>query len=313
MGKRGRGNGSLRKKTSPARGWVILLVVFSLIVVTIAGLEYLHRRTTTVPPPAHAPAPSPSPLTSYSAPRYERYTATLPPPEPAPRQKKRIGTGRAAVAIIVDDMGSSLSELRSLMSIGYPLTFSVIPVLPHAREVARGAVQGGYEVMLHLPMEPEGYPDRRIEPGALLLSLPDDEILSRMERLASVIPEAVGANNHMGSRFTADQGKMEVVLGDLKTRGLFFVDSVTTPKSVGYQTARRLGVRSARRQIFIDNDLDEVSLRRQLERLAATARRHGQAIAICHPHPETIRVLSLVMPELAREGIDFVPVSRLVE
>ncbi|GAB4302037.1 MAG: divergent polysaccharide deacetylase family protein [Desulfuromonadia bacterium] len=290
-----------------------LFGVILLILLLLLGLEYLRRHHGSVEVPDKRVAlPTTPPFSAYSTPSYERYTAVIPPPETSPLPGRRTPAGGGEVAIIVDDMGSSLPQLQSLMEIGHPLTFSIIPVLPHARDVAREAARRGYEVMIHLPMEPEGYPARRIEQDALLLSLSDDELRARVDRLAAAVPEAVGANNHMGSRFTASREKMDVVLRELKKRGLFFVDSVTTPKSVGYDTARRLEMRSARRQVFIDNDHDDASLRRQLERLADAARRHGSAIGICHPHPATIRVLSVVMPEMAREGIQFVFVSRLI-
>lgn len=285
-----------------------------LILLILAGLEYLLR---SIPlpdrsgmggePVSHAPLQK-----SYSSPRHERYTTTVLPPEPLPPPPRRSSSGRGRVSIIVDDMGSSLSELDRLTAVGIPLTLSVIPVLPHARDVMERARSRGYEVIAHLPMEPEGYPSRRVEEDALLLSLSDDELRERLQRLLGRLPGVAGANNHMGSRFTADVHGMEVILGELRERGLFFVDSVTTSRSVGYRTARQLGMKTARRQIFIDNELDEASLRRQLERLAAMARRHGEAIGICHPHPETIRVLAAILPLLASQGIEFVPVSSLV-
>lgn len=309
----GKGGGSRRKKESLQGKILTLFGVILLIFLLLLGLEYLRSHHGSVEVSDRRVAlPTALPFSAYSTPRYERYTAVIPPPAIPLPTRRRTPAGKGEVAIIVDDMGSSLSQLHSLVEIGQPLTFSIIPVLPHAREVAREAAGRGYEVMLHLPMEPEGYPTRRIEQDALLLSLSDDELRARVDRLSAAVPEAVGANNHMGSRFTASQEKMEVVLRELKKRGLFFVDSVTTPKSVGYATARRLEMGTARRQVFIDNDQDDALLRRQLERLADAARRHGSAIGICHPYPATIRVLSVVMPEMAREGIQFVFVSRLI-
>ena len=121
-------------------------------------------------------------------------------------------TGTAVVAIIIDDMGTDVSEVRELMNIGVPLTFSVIPGLHQSREVATVAHNSGYEVMLHIPMEPQGYPQRRLEKNGLLMAYGDKEIEARMRGFMNVIPHAVGANNHMGSRFTEDRGKMDVVL-----------------------------------------------------------------------------------------------------
>ena len=126
------------------------------------------------------------------------------------------------------------------------------------------------------------------------------------------VPYAIGANNHMGSRFTEDRAKMQTVLGFLKGRGLFFIDSKTTPHSVGYSLAREMGLETASRNVFIDNVQDVEAIKAQLEQLAGMARRKGVAIGICHPHNATILALTAAMPELQRSGINFVYVADLV-
>lgn len=230
-------------------------------------------------------------------------------PEPVQRP---VPSGKALLAIIVDDMGSSMQEARSLAGIGVPLTFSVIPGLRHDREVASFSAAEGVEVMLHMPMQSREYPRRRMEANGLLLAYDAEELKQRVEGYLELLPQAVGANNHMGSAFTEDAVQMRVVLGILKQRGLFFIDSVTTPATTGFSVSRELGVRSARRDVFLDNEQNEAYIRGQLAKAVARARKGGQAIAICHPHPATIATLSKTLPQLKQQGITLVSASRLV-
>jgi polysaccharide deacetylase 2 family uncharacterized protein YibQ len=222
------------------------------------------------------------------------------------------GAGSGQLAIIIDDMGANLHEARSLAGIGVPLTFSIIPGLQHDREVAAFAASSGIEIMIHIPMQSKGWPERRLEANGLLVSMADSEIVERLEGFVHTLPNAIGANNHMGSEFTENEAKMRVVLGTLKGRGLFFVDSVTSPKTVGVRLAKELGMKSGRRNVFLDNEQDGTYILGQLNQAVRLARKTGAAIAICHPHPATIRTLAAALPGLVKQGITLVPVSRLV-
>ena len=217
------------------------------------------------------------------------------------------------VAIIVDDLGRDLTTAKILIGLEQPVTLSILPGEAHAREVARMAGAARREVLLHAPMEPQGYP--AVNPGsdALLVSNSDPEIRTKLGRLLEKIPEAVGTNNHMGSRFTEDRRGMTAVMVLLRERGLFFVDSLTTGRSVGRETAEEQGVAVLQRDVFLDNTPDVEEIARQLQHLADQAFRKGQAIGICHPYPETLEALQRELPRLAEEGIRFVPVSMLFE
>jgi len=220
--------------------------------------------------------------------------------------------GHGSLAIIVDDMGASSREVQEILSIHLPITFSVIPSLPRATAVAEAAYGAGEEVMVHMPMEPQGYPKQRMEKIGLLVSMDEDEIEKRVNSYFETVPHAVGANNHMGSRFTEQLDKMAPVVKVLKEHGVFFVDSMTSPKSVGYKTARAAGVKTASRQVFLDNVQDVAAIRKQLMQAVAIAGKRGSAIAICHPHPATIKALKEIMPELKAGGIVLVHASALV-
>jgi len=237
-------------------------------------------------------------------------TETVPPVESGPHGEK--GAGKGLLAIIIDDMGSSMHEARSLAGIGVPLTFSIIPGLASYREVASFAASSGIETMIHLPMQPKGWPQHRLEANGLLLSMDDTAIADRLEGFMRDIPRATGANNHMGSEFTENEEKMRVVMGALKARGLFFIDSVTSPHTKGLRLAREMGVKSERRNVFLDNEQNSAYIQGQLNQAVRLARKTGAGIAICHPHPATIKTLAALLPGLEKQGITLVPVSRLV-
>lgn len=255
-------------------------------------------------------------------------TGTIPPKIPAESGQRQYTTVRPAplkktdlpvssfpvgtVAIIVDDMGSSLKEADELLSIGVPITFSIIPGLQKVKGVAAAAKASGRDVMIHIPMEPQGYPKQRLEANGLLVAYSGDELASRVEELLEAVPDAVGANNHMGSRFTESEEKMTPVLGVLKKHGLFFIDSRTTPLSKGFELSHRMGLKSAARNVFLDNQQDVAAIKQQLNSAALMARKKGGVIAICHPHPATIAALKEAVPELKKTGIRFVPAGELV-
>jgi polysaccharide deacetylase 2 family uncharacterized protein YibQ len=128
----------------------------------------------------------------------------------------------------------------------------------------------------------------------------------------AAVPGAVGVNNHMGSRLSADERSMRAVLGVLAERGLFFLDSRTSPESVGYRMAGKMGVPAAERQVFLDSDLRPQMVREQFLRTLEVARKRGSAVAIGHPHPSTLAMLAAEVPKARAQGYEFVTVSRLL-
>ncbi len=216
------------------------------------------------------------------------------------------------VAIIMDDLGRGLHPAKVLLSLEQPVTFSILPGESHAREIAQMAHVAQREVLLHVPMEPQGYP--AVNPGkdALFVSMTAEEVSRDFAELLGKVPYAVGTNNHMGSRFTENRRGMAAVMAVLRTRGLFFVDSLTTARSVGIAVAKEHGVPVMKRDVFLDNVADVEKIAVELHRLADKAARNGQAIGICHPYPETLQALQRELPRFAEQGIRIVPVSRLL-
>ncbi|MDD2897110.1 MAG: divergent polysaccharide deacetylase family protein [Desulfuromonadaceae bacterium] len=237
------------------------------------------------------------------------------PAAPVPETEKPVARdgSTARLAIIIDDMGSSLSEARSLAAIKVPLTFAIIPGLRSDKGVASFAASNSIETMIHIPMQSKGWPAQRLEANGLLVAMDAGQLQERVSAFIQQFPGAVGANNHMGSEFTEREELMTVVLKILHKHDLFFIDSVTSPGSCGARVAQQLGMRTARRQVFLDNEQNGVYIRGQLNQAIRLARKNGSAIAICHPHPATIAALSAALPELAGQGIQLVPVSQLVK
>jgi polysaccharide deacetylase 2 family uncharacterized protein YibQ len=220
-------------------------------------------------------------------------------------------TRQPRVAIIIDDLGNDLRVAHDLGNLGAPLSFAVMPGRPFTKETTELAALLGQEVLVHLPMEAESGEDFGAD-NVLQVSASRDATVRAVDRALAAVPHAVGVNNHMGSRFTADAEHMRWVLERVKQAGLFFIDSRTTPHSVACEVAASLALACAERSVFLDDVDDEAAVRGQLQTLLAQARTHGDGIAIGHPRPATVAALRAVLPDFAAAGIEVVPLSAIV-
>jgi polysaccharide deacetylase 2 family uncharacterized protein YibQ len=218
----------------------------------------------------------------------------------------------AKVAIVIDDFGYDGRLARRFLQIDAPLSFSVLPNGTFSKSIARRVRQAGRELMLHLPMEPKGYPEVNPGIGALLTEMTDMELVAVLRKNLDAFPDIKGVNNHMGSKFCENEEKLRLVMRELKNRGLFFVDSRTTTRTQAYRVAQEEEVPSAERNVFLDNIQSPQAVRRQLKRLIQLAKLKGEAIGIAHPHEVTLKVLKEDVPKLSSDGIELVPVSQLV-
>ncbi len=218
----------------------------------------------------------------------------------------------ARVAIIVDDIGLSLVPVKMFLSLDQPITFSIIPGLEHSMDAAGMVHERHREIMLHMPMEPLNYPQENPGELSLMVSMNPEEIRTRVDELLKLVPHIAGVNNHMGSRFTQDREHVSVVLEELKKRKLFFIDSLTANHSVAYDESLRLGIKTGKRDIFLDNIDQEASIIEQIDKLIRLAKRRGYAIAICHPKESTVKALQDSMEKFRSQGIEIVPVSELI-
>lgn len=195
------------------------------------------------------------------------------------------------VAIVIDDFGENTAQARNFLQVKFPLTFSVLPFLPHSRDVAGMAHENGRTVMLHMPMQPSQWPGVDAGPGVLLVNMGRPEIEKRLKEALASVPYVEGVNNHMGSRFTEDRIRMKWVLEIIGKRGMFFLDSRTSTRTSAFSEARRLGIPTAYRHVFLDNIQEPQAIRIQLRKLVAHARQNGKAVGIGHVYPVTCQVL----------------------
>lgn len=221
--------------------------------------------------------------------------------------------GQAPVlAIILDDMGNDLHSGRQALALPGAVTYAVLPHSPYARTLAEEAKQSGKELMLHLPMQ--ALDGRRLGPGGLELHMTEQQFRRTLQSSLDSVPHAVGVNNHMGSLLTRHPGAMEWLMRSIKDRGgLYYVDSRTDDRTVAETEARAAGLPSSRRDVFLDNLRDEAAIKTQFDRVLVRARRHGTAIAIGHPYPETLAVLDRELNRLQDLGVVLLPVSAIIQ
>lgn len=263
--------------------------------------EVPASRTSKTAEPRETPD-RPKPASDHVEPASAPVTTIVPAPEGPVRGVR--------VALVIDDLGTAVEELRPLLGLGVPVSYSVLPYQEQTPEVVAELRKRGAEILLHMPMEPKN--GENPGPGALLGGMSDAEIEDKTVAALRAVPGAVGVNNHMGSKLSEEEGPMAAVLRVLAGRGLFFLDSRTSAETVGYKLARELGIPAAERQVFLDGDPTPQAIEAQFQRLLDLARTHGAAIAIGHPHPETLAALEREVPRAKAEGYEFVPVSYLL-
>jgi polysaccharide deacetylase 2 family uncharacterized protein YibQ len=228
-----------------------------------------------------------------------------PKPQPAPDARGRL-------AILLDDGGQKLDLVPKAAALPAEVGFAILPFLPKSAETATALHQAGHEIWLHLPMEPENYPKNDPGPGVVLVAMNSDELRTAVHSAINNIPHVVGMNNHMGSRATADLKMMTWIMQELKTRGLSFIDSRTTVKTVAEEAARAQGVPTNRRHVFLDNERSAAAVRKQLDEAVYRCRLEGEIIAIGHLDKVTIQVLFEDLPGVSARGADLVNPSDLV-
>lgn len=217
------------------------------------------------------------------------------------------------IVLVIDDFGyrdDSISD--GFLNLSVPITCAVLPGHIQSSRFAKKAINAGKEVIIHMPMQStvssSGEEEFKLKTG-----MTSEEIEWRLNEALNEIPEAVGINNHQGSKATTDGKVMAVVASVLKNKNKFFLDSRTSSKTVGESTMRSVGVPTARRHIFLDNDLNIKNISKQLNKLVDLSEKKGLAIGIGHVKGNTLKVLEKEIPDLLERGFDFKFLSQVVD
>ena len=222
------------------------------------------------------------------------------------------GAVPVVIAVVIDDLGNSLEEGRSVTSLPGPVACSILPHTAHAVEIAEFAHAAGKEVLLHLPLESVG--DIPLGSGGITLDMDEADIKATVQDDLASIPHLAGVNNHEGSMITQHPGDMAWILETVHAAGkLYYLDSYTSVDSVAYQVAREQHVPAARRNVFLDDVNSDDAVRAEWIRLIAMAKKRGFALAIGHPRAATLKVLAEELPSLASENVSLVAPSKIVE
>lgn len=210
------------------------------------------------------------------------------------------------VAIVIDDLGHNKKSALRLFNINASLTLSILPHKPFTVWIANEGHRRGHDIIGHIPMEAKE--PLSLGKGGLYAWMTDDEIRETLEEGLNSIPHIKGVSNHMGSAFTEDERTMDVVISVLKEEGLFFLDSFTTPRSVGARLAREQGIKTLKRDIFLDNKNNPAYIEAQWKKLVKVAEKKGYAVAIAHQKKNTIEFLEKI---LSKNEVIVVPLSKL--
>jgi polysaccharide deacetylase 2 family uncharacterized protein YibQ len=216
------------------------------------------------------------------------------------------------MAIVIDDVGHNLKELKPFLELSLPITFAILPHLTYSTEAALLIQEEGKEIILHMPMEPVGEYDPG--PGAIYTNQDESTITKLLQEALNSIPQAVGINNHMGSKVTADEETVSVIMEYLKKNKLFFLDSLTTPDSVAEQKAKEKGVPFLKRSIFLDNVPEFETIKEQFNQGLSIAGTTGSAILIGHvQNQDVFLVLKEMEEELDSESVKIVTLTELLK
>jgi polysaccharide deacetylase 2 family uncharacterized protein YibQ len=218
------------------------------------------------------------------------------------------------ISIIIDDIGYRHIDDTHALSLPGPITYAILPHSPYAEKMSGLAHASGKDIILHLPMEAvEHEKNRMMGPGGLKLEMDRIQFIQVLGKNFRSLPNIIGVNNHMGSLLTMDRERMEWLMDFINTRNIFYLDSLTNHNSVASAVADRKNVPYLKRDVFLDNEKDLAHIETQFNELIQIAKRKGSAIAIGHPHPETVSVLRNQLDKLDEHGVRLVSLKEMLE
>jgi polysaccharide deacetylase 2 family uncharacterized protein YibQ len=229
--------------------------------------------------------------------------------------KKRRRRGSPKIAFVIDDIGDYDIGALKLKSLDIPITASILPNSSKAHEEAIKIQQLGLKAIIHMPMQPQnGNGSTYGNDKTITVNSKDREIKELIKNAKKKIPNAKGVNNHQGSLVTSNREVMFRILKIIKREGLYFFDSRTISNSVAFDTAKRLGVKTAYKDVFLDHgEKTYANSINWIKRLVEIALQKGQAIAIGHPYETTLRAIKDSIGYIKSKGIEIVFLSELLE
>ena len=217
------------------------------------------------------------------------------------------------IVLVIDDFGYRNDNISDgFLNLSIPITCAIIPGHTASKKFAEKAISYGKEVIIHMPMESENYSPGEDE-YKLLTSMTSELLENKLIQAFESLPEAIGMNNHQGSKATSDSKTMTVLASVLKDRGKYFIDSRTSSLTIGEKTMVSFGVPTARRNIFLDNNNDLDKIEEQINKLANSAKKNGVAVGLGHARKNTLSVLEKVVPDLLDKGFVFQFASQVVK
>lgn len=215
------------------------------------------------------------------------------------------------LVIIIDDLGDNSAAARRLAALPFIVNGAVLPHTPFAAQASRQLRARGGDVILHLPLEPVGFPKDDPGPGALWVTMPADKRAASLRADWDAVPGRIGLNNHMGSRYTGDAEAMQGLARELVAYAPLFVDSLTVPHSSAARAMARMGIPALSRTHFLDDVVTYAHVSQSFDAALAHARRYGVAVAIGHPNRHTLKLLETAAPRLAAAGVRAVPLREI--
>ena len=213
------------------------------------------------------------------------YESTVLPKAPK-RDVKRV-VHKPKLAIIIDDV-SVKSHVDAIKSLNLPLTMSF---LPPSKFRPNSSILASKEkfYMVHLPMEAQSF--TKEEPFTLRVDDSQQKISDRVAKIKNLFPSVKYINNHTGSKFTSNETAVNRLVYALDNLNINFIDSRTTAKTKVPQVMKNYGYKYVARDVFLDHHMEKEYVIKQIKEAISVAKKHGTAIAIGHPHANTILAL----------------------
>ena len=280
-----------KNKTS----WPVVLLWIVIAAVCIQGFLLLQHKDVIVPVQKH--------------PVVKQVKQVKPPVAKAPP----VMVSQGKIAIVLDDWGFNQSHCKYLKSFDAPVAPAVMPDLQYSKDIIQCAIDAGQEPILHLPLEPHSNKD--VYPRGYILTtwMSQKEVQRLLVKILNEYPGVVGVNNHMGSKATENKPMMTTILTELKKRGLFFLDSVTSVHSICTEVAKETGIRFSRRDIFLDNRNERASIEHEFEAGVKIAHDRGFALMIGHDRALTLQIVQEEIIKYKKQGYEFVSLKDYIK